>query len=167
MESSEKSTAACTDNCWQDEVAQFLLRSGFRPGDGIGQIKHIANQRGAGRTFGSVWHAMRSLVESEPERADGKVPDVDVKIKFTGLKPGEKLSEILSDEGEEVHPCAEGILEVRSAGRGPGFNRASLEALIAVASRGDVQEVTLAVGRAIDEVRRQDVPSVASLREAS
>lgn len=97
----------------------------------------------------------------------GKVPDVDVKIKFTGLKPGEKLSEVLSDDGEEVHPCAEGILEVRSAGRGPGFNHDSLKALIAVASRGDVQEVTLAVGRAIDEIRRQDVPSVTSLQQAS
>lgn len=42
----------------------------------------------------------------------GKIPDVDVMIEFTGLKPGEKLAEVLSDEGEEVRPCVEGIMEV-------------------------------------------------------
>lgn len=42
----------------------------------------------------------------------GKVPDVDVVIEFTGLKPGEKLAEVLSDEGEEVRACAEGIMEL-------------------------------------------------------
>ncbi len=43
----------------------------------------------------------------------GQTPDVDIKIEFTGLKPGEKLAEILSDDGEEVHPCVEGIMELR------------------------------------------------------
>ena len=42
----------------------------------------------------------------------GKTPDVDVMIEFTGLKPGEKLAEILSDDGEEVSPCVEGIMEL-------------------------------------------------------
>lgn len=42
----------------------------------------------------------------------GKVPDVDVMIEFTGLKPGEKIAEVLSDEGEEVQPSVEGIMEL-------------------------------------------------------
>lgn len=42
----------------------------------------------------------------------GQTPDVDVMIEFTGLKPGEKLTEALSDEGEEVSPCVEGITEL-------------------------------------------------------
>lgn len=42
----------------------------------------------------------------------GKTPDVDVMIEFTGLKPGEKLAEVLSDEGEEVRPSVEGIMEL-------------------------------------------------------
>lgn len=42
----------------------------------------------------------------------GKSPDVDIKIEFTGLKPGEKLAEVLSDEGETVQPCVEGIMEL-------------------------------------------------------
>ena len=42
----------------------------------------------------------------------GKTPDIDIKIEFTGLKQGEKLSETLSDDGEEVRPCVEGITEL-------------------------------------------------------
>lgn len=42
----------------------------------------------------------------------GQLPDVDIKIEFTGLKPGEKLAEVLSDNGETVQPCAEGIMEL-------------------------------------------------------
>jgi O-antigen biosynthesis protein WbqV len=42
----------------------------------------------------------------------GKIPDVDVMIEFTGLKAGEKLAEALSDEGEEVQPCVEGVMEL-------------------------------------------------------
>lgn len=42
----------------------------------------------------------------------GKTPDVDIMIDYTGLKPGEKLAEALSDEGEQVRPCVEGVMEL-------------------------------------------------------
>lgn len=42
----------------------------------------------------------------------GKIPEVDIAIVFTGLQPGEKLSEILSDDDESVSPCSEGIVEI-------------------------------------------------------
>jgi O-antigen biosynthesis protein WbqV len=42
----------------------------------------------------------------------GKTPDVDVIIEFTGLKPGEKLAEALSDDDEQVRACVEGIMEL-------------------------------------------------------
>lgn len=45
----------------------------------------------------------------------GKTPGLDVMIEFTGLKPGEKLAEVLSDDGEEVRPCVEGIMELQWA----------------------------------------------------
>ncbi|MBL0968896.1 MAG: polysaccharide biosynthesis protein [Brevundimonas sp.] len=42
----------------------------------------------------------------------GKAPDVDIRIEFTGLKPGEKLAEVLSDSSEQMRPCVEGIMEL-------------------------------------------------------
>lgn len=67
--SNELSTTARTENSWQEEAALFLLRSGFRPGETIGQVQHSTSPHRPGRTFGSVWHAMRSLVERDPEIA--------------------------------------------------------------------------------------------------
>jgi O-antigen biosynthesis protein WbqV len=53
----------------------------------------------------------------------GLRPDIDIKIQFTGLRPGEKLSELLTDEDEVTSPCGvEGILQVaktRSSGLRP------------------------------------------------
>lgn len=42
----------------------------------------------------------------------GKTPDVDVMIEFIGLKPGEKLTESLSDDNEQARACVEGIMEL-------------------------------------------------------
>jgi hypothetical protein len=75
MRSDERSTAAHTDDSWQEDAARFLLRSGFRPGDTIGQVVHIANPNRPGRTFGSVWRAMRGLIEGAECAAD-KAQDV-------------------------------------------------------------------------------------------
>jgi len=35
-------------------------------------------------------------------RLRGKVPDVDIEVRFTGLRPGEKLTEVLSYEDEDL-----------------------------------------------------------------
>lgn len=73
MGSSE--TSIYGDRVCQEEAARLLLSSGFRPSDTIGHVEHIASPHGAGRTLGSVWRAMRSLIEREPELAGGKVQD--------------------------------------------------------------------------------------------
>lgn len=62
----------------------------------------------------------------------GKIPDVDVLIEFTGLKPGEKLEEVLSDDGEEAHPCVEGIMELLCR---RGSSEIALADILALADR--------------------------------
>jgi O-antigen biosynthesis protein WbqV len=43
-------------------------------------------------------------------RLRGKVPDVDIEVRYTGLRPGEKLTEVLSYEDEDLAPTeVEGV----------------------------------------------------------
>lgn len=61
------------------DASRNLLRSGFGPANAIGQVEQIANRHvegGPGRTFGSVWRAMPTLAQSEPNLAAGKVQEV-------------------------------------------------------------------------------------------
>ncbi|MBB4798273.1 O-antigen biosynthesis protein WbqV [Brevundimonas bullata] len=74
----------------------------------------------------------------------GQVPDVDIKIEFTGLKPGEKLSEALYDSDEIVSDCAHGIMEVRPA-TAPITTPTSITALIKLARESDPQTVAASV----------------------
>jgi len=84
----------------------------------------------------------------------GKRPDVDIKIEFTGLKKGEKIAEILSDDGEDPRPCVDGILEVmgrRSSGR---LDTARLHTLVSAALGGRGHEVTMLVAETIGDIRK-------------
>lgn len=53
-----------------------------------------------------------AAADRQPVELSGKTPDVDIKIGLAGLKLGENLTEIPSDEGEEVRPCVEGIMDL-------------------------------------------------------
>lgn len=89
----------------------------------------------------------------------GLRPGLDIEIKYTGLRPGEKLSEVLTDDDEVASACgAEGILQVtktRASGlrasdvgdleisarsRDESFLRAQLNALL---STGALETVPL------------------------
>lgn len=57
-------------------------------------------------------------------RLSGKEPDTDIKIEFTGLRPGEKLYEELITEGEGIVPTRhEKIMVLR---QGNGFEKGSI-----------------------------------------
>jgi O-antigen biosynthesis protein WbqV len=66
----------------------------------------------------------------------GKTPEVDIEIRFTGLQPGEKLTEVLNDFGENVEPCADGIMELHWEAHG-SMTEADVIELIDLARRCD------------------------------
>ena len=68
-------------------------------------------------------------------RLRGKVPDVDIEVRYTGLRPGEKLTEVLSYEDEDLDPTdVDGIQR---------YNGAVLDA-------GSVLKLTKKLIRALD-----------------
>jgi len=67
----------------------------------------------------------------------GLVPDKDIEIKITGLRPGEKLTEALVDINETARPKSEGVTEATPLTPLPPIPPAALEALEAAALVGD------------------------------
>jgi len=67
----------------------------------------------------------------------GLVPDKDIEIKITGLRPGEKLTEALVDINETARPKAEGVTEATPLTPLPPIPAKALAALEAAALAGD------------------------------
>lgn len=86
----------------------------------------------------------------------GKTPDIDIEIEFTGLKPGEKLSEILFDEGEQVTECVPGIMELRTHAGAGGLTESRVMALVADARTKAEPEVRAAISAAVELVRKAE-----------
>lgn len=88
-------------------------------------------------------------------RLAGLEPEIDVEIRFSGLRPGERLSEVLESQGEELRPTA--ILGVRATDpRVP--DQAGLEAgldrLRAAVARHDGPGVVAALATLVPEYAR-------------
>jgi FlaA1/EpsC-like NDP-sugar epimerase/lipopolysaccharide/colanic/teichoic acid biosynthesis glycosyltransferase len=76
-------------------------------------------------------------------RLAGFVPDEEVKITFTGVRPGEKLSESLASEDEALEPSkVEKVMRVRSSGAvNPAMLSYRVSELEDAAARGDANAV--------------------------
>lgn len=71
-------------------------------------------------------------------RLSGLTPNVDIAIRYTGLRPGEKMYEELWAEGEEPQPTANpGILAARRQAIDPAAVAAGVATLLAAARAGD------------------------------
>ncbi|MBW8302889.1 MAG: polysaccharide biosynthesis protein [Brevundimonas sp.] len=87
------------------EAVQLVLHSAA-----IGTMPHARTVRKFLLEMGEpvkIADLARQMIE-----LSGKTPDVDVMIEFIGLKPGEKLTESLSDDNEQARACVEGIMEL-------------------------------------------------------
>jgi O-antigen biosynthesis protein WbqV len=67
----------------------------------------------------------------------GLVPERDIEIRITGLRPGEKLTEALVDVNETARPKADGITEAAPLAPLPPIAPEALAALEAAALAGD------------------------------
>lgn len=78
----------------------------------------------------------------------------DVQIEVTGLRPGEKLSELLVDENERVLVRRDAVMEVVDAAvEPPSFGEADVQELAIIARTGDDQQMRKAVYRNVARLR--------------
>ena len=83
----------------------------------------------------------------------GLVPDRDIEIKITGLRPGEKLTEALVDVNETAHPKAQGVTEATPLTPLRPIAPAALAALEAAALAGDEFGVRAQLFALVEDLR--------------
>lgn len=93
----------------------------------------------------------------------GQVPDVDVMIEFTGLKPGEKMSEVLSSGDEVVARTSNFIMEVFLAENQPIFSNLETRKLAQALKSADLAYLAKLIDRMIQRALQNAAePSPAS-----
>lgn len=98
----------------------------------------------------------------------GLVPERDIEIKITGLRPGEKLTEALVDINETARPKAAGITEAAPVTPLPPIPSAALAALEAAALAGDEAVVRERLFALVEGLRTvSPVPAAAGKAPAS
>lgn len=96
-------------------------------------------------------------------RFAGKIPDVDIARRFTGLQSGQKRAAILSDRRKEAPPSAEGILEVRNH-RGSHPSVSYLRGLTKYTQLGDEPHLTKKMFTFIDIMPTRDEACLETLK---
>jgi len=117
-------------------------------------VLHAAAQADSGAIYVLEMGEQVKLVDMARDliRLSGLVPDEDISIEFTGLRPGEKLFEELVGVGEDAGPSSvEKILRVKNRAK-PDINLwASIEALEQQARQGATADVLTAMRALIPE----------------
>ena len=110
-------------------------------------------------------------------RLRGKVPDVDIEVRYTGLRPGEKLTEVLSYEDEDLDPTdVDGIQRYNGAVLDAGSVLKLTKKLIRALNTRDRTAVRKAIAQLVpgydpahvlDEPELAIVPNVADPENAA
>jgi len=129
------------------EAAQLILQAGAM-GEG-GEIFILE--------MGSpvkIFDLARDLI-----RLSGFEPDEDIKIKFIGLRPGEKLYEELITEGEDIIPTRhEKILVLRKAPCDLNWLKAKIDELTVLAEKQDASGIKKKFKEIVPEYEPYDIP---------
>jgi FlaA1/EpsC-like NDP-sugar epimerase len=88
-------------------------------------------------------------------RLSGKEPETEIRIEFVGAKPGEKLHEVLWNDGETVGPTSHAkILRAARAPIDPGWLEDELGELERMVGRGETLDVVSKLATMMREPRR-------------
>ncbi len=77
----------------------------------------------------------------------------DIEIRFTGLRPGEKLSEALIDSNERIVSRLDSVFEVEDRNGGAGLSAMQLRTLVDLARSGDDEAAARAVHAQVQRLR--------------
>lgn len=94
----------------------------------------------------------------------GLVPERDIEIKITGLRPGEKLTETLVDVNEVARAKAPGIMEAVRISPAPPIADDRLAALDALAGAGDEAAVRAELFGLVEALRQTGPSKVVKIR---
>ena len=97
----------------------------------------------------------------------GKTPGVDMEIRVTGLRPGEKLTEALFDVTETARECEPGLLEVIDDNAHVTLSDSDLRQLEAKARAGDDAGIRLMVFSLLASIRTAGEGKVTRLSRPS
>jgi FlaA1/EpsC-like NDP-sugar epimerase len=123
------------------EAAQLVLLAGTLP-EAAGRISMLEMGEPV---------KIRDLAENLI-RLSGLTPGVDVEVKYTGLRPGEKLYEELMTEVEETVPTGVGkIRVVRTDGADGAAVEAAVNGLLAGAARHRTEDILGVIGELVPE----------------
>ena len=92
----------------------------------------------------------------------GLRPNVDIEIRITGLKPGEKITEALSDTNEAPSPVGVGLSQLETLGPQVTLSQSDVERLAKLARSGDAAVVTGAVMEHIAAIRGEKQAATAA-----
>jgi len=94
----------------------------------------------------------------------GLVPDRDIEIRITGLRPGEKLTEVLVDVNEAARPKAPGVIEAAPQTPCPVIDADLLALLESTAMAGDEFGVRSQLFAMVDRIRGTEAATPAKAR---